>query len=104
MQHALEREHAKKWYAWHSERTGNSNPVQKIGYLPIINASPTSEAVVLKTLGMSLKLTHECNQNYIVVTYDLAIASKAHKTVTNSDMIDCSSNWAHSTLSYRISK
>lgn len=28
---------------------------------------------------MALKLAEECNQHYIVVTYDLAIASKAYK-------------------------
>lgn len=77
--HALMENEAKKWYAWHSDRLIDQNPLQKIGYLPIINASPTSDSVVLKTMNMALKLAEECNQHYIVVTYDLAIASKAYK-------------------------
>lgn len=85
MYHALKSGYAKKWFAWYSERIVDSNPLQKIGYLPIINASPTSDAVVLKTMDMALKLADECNQDYIVVTYDLAIASKAYKILADSN-------------------
>lgn len=77
--HAMLKDEAKKWFAWHTERLIDQNPIQKIGYLPIINASPTSDTVVLKTMDVALKLANECDQDYIVVTYDLAIASKALK-------------------------
>lgn len=79
LNHALIKNDAKKWFAWYSERIVDRNPIQKIGYLPIINASPTSDSVVLKTMNMALKLAEECNQTYVVVTYDLAIAAKAYK-------------------------
>lgn len=79
LNHAFIKDDAKKWFAWHTERIIDQNPMQKIGYLPIINASPTSDSVVLKTMKMALELADECNQDYIIVTYDLAIASKALK-------------------------
>lgn len=41
--------------------------------------SPTSDAVVLKTLKTALAIAKECGQQHIIVTYDLAIASKAFK-------------------------
>lgn len=80
---ALMRTYAKKWFAWYSERVIDPNPVQKIGYLPIINESPTSDSVVLKTLNMALDLANECEQKYIVVTYDLAIAMKANRILAD---------------------
>lgn len=77
--HAMNANDAKKWFAWHSERLVDVNPIQKIGYLPSINMSPTSESVILKTLEVALKIADESNQDHIIVTYDLAIASKAYK-------------------------
>lgn len=77
--HALNNNGTKRWFAWNSERTIDLNPIQKIGYLPTINMSSTSEAVVKKTLEMSQSLAKECDQQNIIVTYDLAIASKAYK-------------------------
>lgn len=68
---------AKKWLIFHSHRVVDQNPQQKVGYLPVINASPTSDAVVMKTMMMALDIADECKQDYIIVTYDLAIASKA---------------------------
>lgn len=41
--------------------------------------SPTSDAVVKKTLETALTIAEECSQEYIIVTYDLAIACKAYK-------------------------
>lgn len=77
--HAMKAKDAKKWFAWHSDRLVDENPIQKIGYLPSINMSPTSESVILKTLETALQIADETNQDYIIVTYDLAIASKAYK-------------------------
>lgn len=82
--HALLKNDAKKWFAFHSERVIDSNPPQIIGYMPIINESPTKDAVVVKTLNMALKLADECHQDYISVTYDLAIAQKAYRILADT--------------------
>ena len=43
-----------------------------------ISKSPTQNDVVRETLQRSLNVAYETKQNYAVVTYDLAIASKAY--------------------------
>lgn len=78
LNHALDTSHD-RWFFWNSQRVFDLNPVQKIGYLPNINMSPTSDAVVKKTLEIAQVIANECNQQHIVVTYDLAIACKAYK-------------------------
>lgn len=52
-------------------------PMQKISYLPQLNVSLTSMSAVVETLNMSERIAEECEQKYISVTYDLAIANKA---------------------------
>lgn len=80
MSYALNMENTKRWFAWNSECVvDDMNPIQRIGYLPNINMSPTSDAVVRKTMDLSLDIAKECGQNYIIVSYDLAIASKAFR-------------------------
>lgn len=79
LHHAFDITGASRWFSWNSERAIDTNPIQKIGYLPNVNMSPTSDAVVLKTLRMALTIADECEQEYIIVTYDLAIACKAYK-------------------------
>jgi hypothetical protein len=49
-------------------------PMQKICYLPHINESPTSTAVVQETMKIAKQIAEECCQEYISITYDLAIA------------------------------
>lgn len=78
-QHALDIDGVNRWFAWNSDRIVDTNPIQKIGYLPNLNMSPTSDSVVLKTLDMALTIANECKQTNIVVTYDLAIACKAYR-------------------------
>lgn len=77
--HALNVGSLFRWSAWNSQRIVDSNPQQAIGYLPTINHSPTSDAVVCKTLKTALSIAEECGQKYIIVTYDLAIACKAYR-------------------------
>lgn len=77
--HAINIDGANRWFAWNADRVVDNNPMQKIGYLPNINMSPTSDAVVLKTLDVALAIAEECHQKYIIVTYDLAIACKAYR-------------------------
>lgn len=51
--HALGINGASRWFAWHSERIIDENPMQNIGYLPNLNMSPTSDSVVSKTLEIA---------------------------------------------------
>ncbi|KAG5862641.1 hypothetical protein JTB14_004270 [Gonioctena quinquepunctata] len=52
---------------------------QKIKFLPPINSSPTSYAIVNETLVMANEIAEKCQQEQIIVTYDLAIAKMAMK-------------------------
>ena len=67
------------WVGWNSMLIPRKEFSQKIWYLPQINQSPTSHAVVLGTMRRSLRIANECGKNAIVVTYDLAIAKMACK-------------------------
>jgi hypothetical protein len=67
------------WVGWNSKFLKDSSQTQKIWYLPQINESPTSNSVVLQTMKTSLEIAEEADQNFICVTYDLAIAKIAIK-------------------------
>lgn len=67
------------WTGWNNSKIHDTLPQQKIWYLPPINASPTSLSVVVDTLKKAKKISVECNQQYISVTYDLAIAKLAYQ-------------------------
>lgn len=56
----------------HSER-------QKIKYLPPIKSSPTSYAIVNETLILAIEIAEKCQQEQILVTYDLAIVKMVMK-------------------------
>lgn len=79
MNHAYVTSGAKRWFLWNSVRVTDSNPIHNIGYLPNLNSSPTSDATVKKTMEIALDICRDCNQQYIIVTYDLAIAMKAYR-------------------------
>lgn len=68
-----------KWRDWNARISIDSCPKQNIGYLPQINESPTKDNVVYKTMLITKEIANECNQKFISVTYDLAIAMKAFK-------------------------
>ena len=42
-----------------------------------INLPPTRLDVIAETLKMSLRVAHECGEEYVVVHYDLAVAKPA---------------------------
>ena len=65
------------WVGFNSLIVENKHPIQRVSYLPQIEASPTRHDVVRETLERSLRLKEECDQKYISVTYDLAIAKVA---------------------------
>ena len=67
------------WSGWNSLFSPQNDEVQKVWYLPQINESPTSNAVVVETLNRSLAIAAETSKETIAVTYDLAIAKMAMK-------------------------
>ena len=64
---------------WNAQLMGEIlvRDIQKLWNLSQINQSPTSNAVVVETMNISLTIANECGRKYIVVTYDLAIAKLA---------------------------
>ena len=62
---------------WNSQVVCDDLPQQTIDYLLLIDKSPTALNGVLETMNRSLQITDECQQQFLVVTYDLAIAKQA---------------------------
>ena len=66
------------WVGWNAKKGKPGNePLDKIWYLPQINKSPTSTAVVKEVLERSKKMMQESGKPQITVTFDLAIAKMA---------------------------
>ena len=65
------------WVGWNAKVIPNDKRLQKIWYLPQINQSPTSNAIVVETMRRSLRIAAESGKQSIAVTYDLAIAKLA---------------------------
>lgn len=65
------------WVGFNAKLIDDSSKKQIVSYLPTTNASPTDVAVVVETMKRAIKIADECNQRYIQVTYDLAIAKIA---------------------------
>ena len=65
------------WVGWNVELFPDTHELQKVWYLPQINQSPTSSAVVAKTMRHAQRIVSESNKTSISVTYDLAIAKLA---------------------------
>ena len=65
------------WVGWNSFYSDDTVPTEKIWYLPQINLSSTSSAVVIETLKRAQKMAAQWQIKTIPVTYDLAIAAMA---------------------------
>ena len=65
------------WVGWNSKFDQSAKSTQNIWYLPQINESPTSHAVVAETLKRAIQVADECGKTQIASTYDLAIAKMA---------------------------
>ena len=65
------------WVGWNAMIVPHDKRLHKIWYLPQINESPTSNAVVAETMKRSLCIASESGKQSITVTYDLAIAKLA---------------------------
>ena len=74
---AMEIENTPMWVGFNSRFVKDGHMKQTIRYMPQIRASPTSTAVVKETMRVANQEATECNQSFISVTYDLAIATKA---------------------------
>ncbi|GBP33294.1 hypothetical protein EVAR_30882_1 [Eumeta japonica] len=77
LSHALGLLNTPMWTGFNSKVVIDDTPQQLISYLTPINYSPTSNAVVLATMQQCMKALQELNQEYMQVTYDLAIAKIA---------------------------
>jgi hypothetical protein len=65
------------WVGYNSMIYQDNSSKQTISYLTTINESPTTVSVVLETMRQAQKVAEECNEDYMEVTYDLAIAKVA---------------------------
>lgn len=83
--HALAIPKTPMWVGFNSKIFLDESMKQRISYLTTINQSPTNNAVVKETMVQSLKIAAECNDKYIQVTYDLAIAKIALQIQSQTD-------------------
>ena len=67
------------WVGFNSKVVVDSSPQQKVLYLASIDISPTNTAVVYETMRQCQQIARECQQSYMQVTYDLAIAKVAYQ-------------------------
>lgn len=65
------------WVGFNSLIYKDECPTQKVSYLTTINLSPTNISVVLHTMLESQRVAEECGEEYMQITYDLAIAKIA---------------------------
>lgn len=77
LSHLLKLPKTPMWIGYYSMLYDDKSSQQKVSYTTTINESPTKPVVVLKTLDISEQTRIECNQQYMEVTYDLAIAKIA---------------------------
>ncbi|KAE9521357.1 hypothetical protein AGLY_018237 [Aphis glycines] len=77
LSHALKIKNTPMWTGYNSLTTTNHGSKQKIFYLTPINMSPTNTTVIYETMVQAQKIANECNQNFMSVAYDLAIAKVA---------------------------
>ncbi|XP_070566914.1 uncharacterized protein [Ptychodera flava] len=68
------------WTGFNQKLSGSvTPPVSKIGYLPVIDASPTDKSTVNTILSRSVDIANKLSLQSIVVTMDQAIYSKAQE-------------------------
>lgn len=65
------------WLGYNCKISIDESKIQTVEYLSPINESPTSLAIVQETLNIAKEVAKNCNQQQIIVTYDLAIAKLA---------------------------
>lgn len=65
------------WLGYNCMVYTDHSEIENIEYLPQIYYSPTSYAIVNETLNIASEIAEKCQQNQIIVTYDLAFAKMA---------------------------
>ena len=65
------------WTGFHSQLLFDRSLMQRVSYMTTINASPKNESVVIETMNQVLQVGNECGQEFMQVTYNLAIAKVA---------------------------
>ncbi|GBP23658.1 hypothetical protein EVAR_80275_1 [Eumeta japonica] len=75
--HFLKLSNIPAWVGYNSMIYQDNSFKQKISYLTTINASPTNTSVILETMRQAQQMAEECSEDYMEVTYDLAIAKVA---------------------------
>ena len=65
------------WRGWNSLTVEDKLPVQNIGYMQVIPASPTQLNVVHLTMQQAELVRKECGERYMLTTYDLAVSKPA---------------------------
>ena len=62
---------------FHSQLLVDRSLMQRVSYMTTINASPTNKYVLIETMKQALQVANACGQEFMQVTYDLAIAKAA---------------------------
>ncbi len=65
------------WHGWNALMTVDTLPKQVLSYMEPIGKPPTRLDVVQETMNIAMQVAKECNEDYMPVTYDLAIAKPA---------------------------
>ena len=65
------------WTGWNAQLSEDHLPLHTNKYMENITLPPTQLNVVLETLKVSQRVAEECQQDYSIVTYGLAIAKLA---------------------------
>lgn len=77
--HFLNVSNTPMWVGFNSKVVEDDSLKQNVFYLTPIPYSPTNKNVVYETMRQAQKVAEECQQKYIQVTYDLAIARIAYQ-------------------------
>ncbi|XP_070547379.1 uncharacterized protein [Ptychodera flava] len=68
------------WTGFNQQLSGNIiQPVSNIGYLPVIDASPTEKSTINTVLSTSVDIANKLRLQSVVLNMDLAIYSKAQE-------------------------
>ena len=77
LSHFLEIPNTPMWVGFNNLIYDDTTSKQRVSYLTTVNLSPSNKAVVRHTMLKGLQVAEERNENYMQITYDLAIAKIA---------------------------
>ena len=63
---------------------------QRVGYLPVINSSPTKYSTIHEILKRSMTITEKLKLEYIVLVFDEAVCSNTFEGRSESSVISVS--------------